>query len=224
MHLLDDVPGPVDIAFSAYMREEDADRLASEARKTGHECLLSIPMEPNNFPMQDEGEQMLRDDINNPDANKQKLEFALSRLPGCVGATGASDGMMGERFAQEERTGFSDVLEEVGKRGLLYLDPRTGSAVLHSDPETAISVVDLVVDQAPNPEQPLTADMIDQRLNTLEQLALKNGVAIGLAGPPQPVLLDRVAVWAHGLAARGVTLAPLSAVQAIPKPVDGDAN
>jgi polysaccharide deacetylase 2 family uncharacterized protein YibQ len=222
MHMLNDLPGPVDVAFSAYMDEDKADALTALARKTGHECLVSIPMEPNNFPLADEGSRQLMEG-HDADANKQDLEWALSRLTGCVGATGASDGMMGERFAQSG-LGFGQVLEEVGKRGLLYLDPRTGAPALTSAPDTPISVVDLVIDQSPNPEQPVTADMIDQRLAALEKLATERGAAIGLAGPPQPVMLERIAVWAHGLAARGVTLAPLTAVQPPIKAVDGDAN
>ncbi len=222
LHLLNDLPGAVDVAFSAYMDEDKADGLAAVARQTGHECLVSIPMEPNNFPLADEGARQLMEG-HDADANRQDLEWALSRLPGCVGATGASDGMAGERFAQSG-LGFGQVLEEVGKRGLLYLDPRTGAPALANAPETPISVVDLVIDQSPNPEQPVTADMIDQRLAELEKLATERGTAIGLAGPPQPVMLERIAVWAHGLAARGVTLAPLSAVQAVPKAAAEDGN
>jgi polysaccharide deacetylase 2 family uncharacterized protein YibQ len=222
MHLLDDVPGPVDVAFSAYMPEDQADHLAAEARRTGHECLLSIPMEPNNFPLADEGARQLMQNRDS-EANRQDLEFALSRLPGCVGATGASDGMLGERFPGDG-LGFSQVLEEVGKRGLLYLDTRTGAPALSSEQETPISLIDLVIDQPPNADQPLTADMIDQRLGTLETLAAKNGVAIGLAGPPQPVMLERIAIWARGLAARGITLAPLTAVTTIPKTQDDDSK
>jgi len=222
MHLLDALPGPVDIALSAYMPEDQAARVTAEARRTGHECLQSIPMEPNNFPMADEGAHQLMQ-THDAESNRQDLEFALSRVPGCVGATGASDGMSGEHFAQDGLS-FSQVLEEAGKRGLLYLDPRTGAPALASEPETAVSVVDLIVDQSPAPEQPVTAEMIDQRLASLEKLALERGRAIGLAGPPQPVMLERIAIWAHGLAARGVTLAPLSSVQALPKAADEDAN
>jgi polysaccharide deacetylase 2 family uncharacterized protein YibQ len=221
-HLLNDLPGAVDVAFSAYMEDDRAGKLTALARKNGHECLASIPMMPSNFPIEDEGIRQLQE---GPDAeaNRLNLEWSLSRLTGCVGATGASDGFMGERFAQDG-LGFSQVLEEVGNRGLLYLDPRTGSPALASATVTPISVVDLVIDHSPNPEQPVTADLIDQRLASLERLATERGVAIGLAGPPQPVLLERIAVWAHGLAARGVSLAPLTSVQKPPKATDGDAN
>ena len=55
--------------------------------------------------------------------------------------------------------------------------------------------------------------MIDARLADLTRLASEHGSAIGLAGPPRPVMLERIAVWAHSLAAHGIVLAPLTAVQ-----------
>ena len=221
LHLLRDLPGEVDVAFSAYMDEDRAVKLAAIARETGHECLASIPMEPNNFPLADEGARQLMEG-HDTEANRLDLEWALSRQAGCVGATGASDGMMGERFAQNG-LGFSQVLEELGKRGLLYLDPRTGAPALTSAPETSILVADLVIDQATSADQPASADIIDQRLAELEKLATLRGTAIGLAGPPQPAMLERIAIWAHGLAARGVSLAPASAVQLPAKANESEA-
>ena len=162
LHLLRDLPGEIDVAFSAYMDEDRASRLAAIARETGHECLSSIPMEPNNFPLADEGARQLMEG-HDTEANRLDLEWALSRQAGCVGATGASDGMMGERFAQNG-LGFSQVLEELGKRGLLYLDPRTGAPALTAAPETSILVADVVIDQANAADQPVSADIIDQRL------------------------------------------------------------
>jgi polysaccharide deacetylase 2 family uncharacterized protein YibQ len=111
----------------------------------------------------------------------------------------------------------------MNKRGLMYLDPRTGAPALASSAGQNVRIVDMVVDQSPNPQDPVTADMIDQRLATLERLATERGKAIGLAGPPQPVLLERIAVWAHALAAHGVTLVPLTAIPGPPPPTD-DGN
>jgi polysaccharide deacetylase 2 family uncharacterized protein YibQ len=221
-HLLKDLPGAIDVAFSAYMEDGAAAKLAALARRTRHECLMSIPMEPNGFPTHDEGDRQLSD-RRDAEVNKENLEWALSRQAGCVGATGASDGFMGERFAQYG-AGLPDVLEELGRRGLLYFDPRTGAPALTNEPGTSITVADLLVDQQIKPEEPVTADVIDQRLDELEKLAKLHGSAIGVAGPPQPVMLERIAVWAHGLAARGVTLVPLTALQPVVKPADQDAN
>ncbi|MEJ0046802.1 MAG: divergent polysaccharide deacetylase family protein [Rhodospirillales bacterium] len=63
----------------------------------------------------------------------------------------------------------------------------------------------------------MTADTIDARLAVLEHLAAVHGAAIGLAGPPKPVLLERIAVWARGLAARGITLSPVTAMPPTPQ-------
>jgi uncharacterized protein len=209
-HLLADLPGAVDVAFSAYMPEALEDQFAERARQTGHECLISIPMEPASYPLAEEGARSLLTG-GEAEQNRQNLEWSLSRLSGCAGATGASDGMMGERYAQTA-TGFDQVFTEIMRRGLLYLDPRTGAPALENAKPASYRVVDMLIDQTPNPDEAVTADVIDQRLALLEHLAAVRGAAIGLAGPPKPVLLERVAVWAHGLAARGITLAPLTAM------------
>jgi len=210
LHLLADLPPAIDVAFSAYMPESLDDQFAAKARQTGHECLVSIPMEPALFPLTEEGSHSLLTGAE-PEQNRQNLEWALSRLTGCVGATGASDGMLGERYAQTA-TSFDLVLTEINRRGLIYLDPRTGAPALDKADPAMVRVVSLVVDPPPNPDEPVTADTIDNRLAVLEHMAAVHGSAIGLAGPPKPVLLERIAIWAHGLAARGITLAPLTAI------------
>jgi polysaccharide deacetylase 2 family uncharacterized protein YibQ len=210
LHLLADLPPAIDVAFSAYMPESLDDEFAAKARQTGHECLVSIPMEPALFPLTEEGSHSLLTGAD-PEQNRQNLEWALSRLTGCVGATGASDGMLGERYAQTASS-FDLLLTEVTRRGLLYLDPRTGAPALDKADPAMIRVVSLVVDPPPNPDDPVNADTIDNRLGVLEHMAAVHGSAIGLAGPPKPVLLERIAIWARGLAARGITLAPLTAI------------
>jgi polysaccharide deacetylase 2 family uncharacterized protein YibQ len=206
------LPSAIDIAFSAYAPATSAARMAQAARRQGRECLVSIPMEPSGFPANDEGDRALLIG-GDPGQNRQDLEWALSNVQGCVGATGASDGLNGERFA-ESRQAFGDVLSAIDRRGLLYLDPRP----LAPPPDDAMPgrmlprVVDVIIDHSASPEDPSDAAAIDRNLARLEKLALTRGTAIGLAGPPTPVLLDRLAVWAQGLAARGLVLAPLTAI------------
>ena len=91
------------------------------ARTQGRECLVSIPMEPAGFPASDEGSHALLTDAGAA-VNWQNLLWSLSSVQGCVGATGASDGQFGERFAQFPQ-GYGDIHAEVLRRGLLYLDP-----------------------------------------------------------------------------------------------------
>ncbi len=206
------LPSAVDLVFSAYAPPARAAELATTGRRGGRECLVSIPMEPTGYPMMEEGTRELL--VGAPPAqNAQNLEWALSSVAGCVGATGGSDGLIGGRYAQS-RQAFAEVLSIVERRGLLYLDARPdASAPLTTAPGRSMPrVVDVIVDRAATPEQPADAQAIDRNLAELEQDAARRGTAIGLAGPPRPVLLDRIAVWAHGLASRGIVLAPLTAI------------
>jgi hypothetical protein len=205
------LPAAIDLAFSAYAPAAAAATLAQTARQQGRECLLSVPMEPSGFPAVEEGDKSLLVGAD-PEQNRQDLEWALSNVQGCVGATGGSDGMDGDRFA-DSRQAFADMLSAVDHRGLIYLDPRPGAPPPDLLPGHKLPlVVDVVIDRRASGDEPADAQTIDRNLARLQQIAAAHGSAIGLAGPPTPVLLDRVAVWAHGLAAHGLVLAPLSAI------------
>ena len=64
-----------------------------------------------------------------PEQNRQRLEWALSRMAGYVGATGALGTTRGERFAALPDQ-MNPVLTELAKRGLLYVDSRPGASPL----------------------------------------------------------------------------------------------
>ena len=131
--------------------------------------------------------------------------------PGYVGATGALDGMRGERFAGGADP-YAMVQVTLASRGLLYVDPRPGAP---RPAHVAGRSVDIVVDDPPNRQE------IETKLAALEQLAREKGSALGLAGPLRPVTVDRLAAWASGLDARGIALVPVSAL-AMPKPAEPD--
>ncbi|MGI4950248.1 MAG: divergent polysaccharide deacetylase family protein [Janthinobacterium lividum] len=192
------LPGPVGFAVSTYAGNPAP--LIEAARARGHELFASIPMEPQGYPLNDEGTRSLRTGLT-PEENQTNLEWALGQVQGAVGATGASDGMRGERFA-ELSAAFDPVLDEIGRRGLLYLDPRPGRPAAR--PGTR--AVDLVLD-----EPPARAE-IEAKLASLERIARDRGSAIGLIGPPRPVTLERIASWARGLQARGILLVPISSL------------
>jgi hypothetical protein len=215
--LLRTLPRSVDIAYSTYAPPSILESVAKAARKQGRECLVSIPMEPAGFPTAEEGERALLTG-NSPDQNRLNLEWALSNVQGCVGATNASDGMLGERYA-ESRQSFTDLLSFLDHRGLIYVDARPGApplddtAGIHTPPRIA----DVVLDKSLSPDQPATAETIDHALAALERIAAEHGSAIGVAGPPRPVLLERLLVWINSLPAKNLALAPITALP-LPKP------
>jgi hypothetical protein len=194
------------LAFSPYAANPDA--LVQLCRVTGHEMLISLPLEPQGFPLNDAGSRSL---LNGASAsqNAVNLAWTLSRIQGYVGATGALDSMRGERFA-EQTSSWKAMLDDLSQRGLLYIDPRPGhpSDLLAAVPGRD---VDLVIDDPPG-----RAD-IEAKLAALERLAREKGSALGLAGPLAPVTVERIAAWAKGLSARGIVLAPVSALVGSPR-------
>ncbi len=202
---LDSLPGTVSLGVSSYVGS-GASALLDAARAAGHELLAAIPMEPDGYPLNDEGTRSLRTG-RTPEENRTNLEWALGQTQGAVGATGASDGMRGERFAGLAAV-FDPVVEEIVRRGLLYVDPRPGVPTAAGQP---VRSVDVVLDDSQARAE------IEARLAALERVAREKGSAIGLAGQPRPVTLERIAAWAQGLSARGLVLVPVSSLIETPR-------
>lgn len=198
------LPGAVTLAVSAYARDPGA--LLAAARLAGHELLVSIPMESNGFPFDDAGPDSLLTGAA-PADNQARLEAVLGRIQGYVGATGASDGLRGERFASQTSS-FHAVLDELAARGLLYLDPRPSGAGRPAPLPAGLAgcTVDVVLDESSARAE------IEAKLAELERIARDRGSAIGLVGRLRPMVLDRIAAWARDVEARGVVLAPVSAL------------
>ena len=123
--------------------------------------------------------------------NLQRLDWILSRLPAAFGATN----YLGGKFSSD-RPAMAAVLKRLDEAGLAYADD-TGSV------EGAIRAR-LV---APNGG----AEQAARDLDELEAFARSDGRALGKAYV-DAAALDVVAAWAADLPARGLALAPASAV------------
>ncbi|WP_137126438.1 divergent polysaccharide deacetylase family protein [Roseomonas sp. HF4] len=205
------LPPQVALALSPYAARPA--QAAERARERGMETLISIPMEPAGYPLNDPGDRALL--TGRPMAeNLDLLDWALSRAQGYVGAIGAVGGMRGERFAALEGS-IGPVQEVLLGRGLLYLDPRPGAP----PPARAWGrSVDVLLDEPAG-----TGGEIDRRLAELERIARDRGGALGLAGAASPVVVERLAAWAAGLDDRGLVLAPVSAMIRRPEGVAPEA-
>ncbi|MFL1462038.1 divergent polysaccharide deacetylase family protein [Roseococcus sp. DSY-14] len=199
------LPPATGLAFSPYASW--ARPLIEQARARGFETLLALPLEPTGFPLNDPGDRALLT-VLPPGENANRLDWLLSRFPGHAGAVGALGPMRGERFAAAPEP-FGALQEALGRRGLLYFDPRPGSP----PPGRALGRgTDLVVDE------PATRGEIEARLAQLERVARERGSALGYVGDASPVAVGRIAAWAAGLEGRGLVLAPPSALVRIPLP------
>ncbi len=196
------LPGGVSLAFWPYA--DGIERWMRLARAAGHEVLLNLPMEPDNYPDFDPGPKTLLTSLA-PEQNLARLDWALSRVTGYVGVAD----YLGARFTASRRD-VAPVLEAIQRRGLVFVDSRV----------TAHSVAPEVAQQIGLPwaastrmldEPQVSRDAIDARLRELELIARVQHVALGI-GAPYPVTLERVAAWADGLEDKGFVLAPITAI------------
>jgi polysaccharide deacetylase 2 family uncharacterized protein YibQ len=180
----------------------------AEARKSGHESVLMLPLEPLDYPNDDPGPGVLL-------TNKKDAENLTALRTGLAAGGGGYVGVatyMGSKFtAQAER--MRPVLDELKKRGLLYVDSFTNRATTGPAIAGSLKLPHAVslreIDESPTPEA------IDAALASLVDAAKKQGTAVATANA-YPVTLERIGVWAQGLEAKGVVLAPVSAVAIAP--------
>jgi polysaccharide deacetylase 2 family uncharacterized protein YibQ len=205
------LPGAATLAISPYAA--NVDRLLALARMAGHEYLLSIPMEPQGYPINDPDDRHALMASLSPDENLSRLRWALSRIAGYVGVTSALGPMRGERLAGDPEQ-LASMLTEVAHRGLLFVDARPGQAAL---PSAWNRSVDVVID-----DDPLDDAALEARLDALTKVARDKGSALGLVSVPRPKTLERVAAWSNTLLAKGLILAPVSALVLPPAKQDQD--
>ncbi|MGC8477054.1 MAG: divergent polysaccharide deacetylase family protein [Acetobacteraceae bacterium] len=204
------LPGAVSLAVSPYARHLGP--VLKAARAAGHEFLISLPMEPSRYPLNDPGPNALLS-TNTPQQNQAVLDWVLSRVQGYVGATGALGLTSGSRFAADGED-FHPLLRRLAALGLLYLDPRPGAAPL---PDVWGRAVDVVIDRPADPAS------IAAALTRLDRLARQHGSALGLVQAVRPRTISLLQAWVHGLAAKGLVLTPASAL-ALPPPAPLNAS
>lgn len=181
---------------------------ARRVREAGHEVLLMVPMEPLDWPANDPGPHSLA--VDRPAAeNLDRLHFVMSRFQGYVGLVNH----MGSRFSASAEA-LAPLMRDLAGRGVMVLDARAiaSSAIPQAAAAAGVPVAvnSRYIDNSAAPED------IDRMLAELVAIAQGQGHAIGM-GRPYPVTLARLARWADGLEARGIDLAPVSAlVEAAP--------
>jgi hypothetical protein len=129
------------------------------------------------------------------------MAWLLGRATGYFGVTN----YLGDRFVTSD-TGMSAFLGILRQRGLAFFD----DGVARRRPGAwSRASADTIVDETQTPAA------IIARLNALEAAAKTRGAALG-TGFAYPVTVEAAARWTAGLEARGVQLAPASAMAARP--------
>ncbi len=200
------LPPPVSIAYGAYGRSLQ-ERVA-QARAEGHEVLLAIPLEPNDYPTEDPGPHTLLTTLPT-DENIKRLNWLMSRYVGYVGVTNH----MGAKF-ETTQASLQPVLEELKRRGLIYFDDGSvqGSTAgqIAEGLGLTYSVAQVRLDGG------TSAAELAKALAELEAAAKASGTAIGVA-KASPGTVKQIADWAGSLESKGLVLVPVSTAMRPPR-------
>jgi polysaccharide deacetylase 2 family uncharacterized protein YibQ len=193
---IDRLPAPVTLAVPP--QAGNLDRVLPLIQTHGHEYLLSVPMEPVSFPLDDpDSTQALMLSLTEQE-NEIRLRSILAKVPGYIGLTNTLGPLDGARLMETPDL-FDVVQKAVTEHGLFFLE--AGDRKLH----VAGRQADVILDDAPLTEATLSA-----RLDELAHIALDKGTAVGIITLPRPVTLDKAVAWSQGLAKKGIDLVPVS--------------
>ena len=194
------LPGAVSLMFNPYAR--DLEDWVLRARLAGHEVFIGLPMESENFPVEDAGPLSLDSRIQVKE-NMVRLEQVLSKMTSYVGVVS----MFGSKFKRAEGQ-LKPILTTIRDRGLMFVDGAPGrSAVGRIAAELNLpkAAVDVILDRDP------ASGAISRRLADLEAAIRTKGTAIA-SSRAYPSAVRSITKWAAGLKEKNLNLVPVSAI------------
>jgi polysaccharide deacetylase 2 family uncharacterized protein YibQ len=198
------LPAGVTLGFAPYGRNLAAQ--SAKARDKGHETILQTPMEGFGGEAEEPGPHVLRTGAPQGETIN-RLHWHMSRVQGYVGIAG----FLGARFTADADA-FGPVMRELAKRGLFYFDdggsPRSLASSLAAGSGAPLVRADVGFDGK-------SGAALDDALAQLEKIARERGSAVGY-GTALPGVIDKVGRFARRLEARGILLAPVSALARVP--------
>ncbi|MEL0107326.1 MAG: divergent polysaccharide deacetylase family protein [Rhodospirillaceae bacterium] len=195
------LPGPITLAFTPYAQA--LDDWASIARQSGHEVMLSLPMESATFPIEDPGPMALQSEAPLKE-NLRRLNMVLGQMGGYVGVISH----MGSLLSKDVQK-LRPILETLKTRGLMFVDNGATKKTIAPKLATSVGVPRAMVDVAL--DRVLSPSAIDAKLTQLERLARERAATVATTGP-YPLVMKHLIRWSKTLEKKKIVLAPISAL------------
>lgn len=202
---IQELPGEVTLAFAA--SGNSLQRWMQEARRSGHEILLQMPMEPFDYPANDPGRYTLRADLGETQ-NIAELHRAMARITNYTGIVN----FMGGRFLSDADA-LEPVIRDVASRGLLFLDDGSSAQSLSGTIAGAVEAPHAFADLQLDAD--LSRAAVLKKLDELERIARRNGTAIGMASAFDESV-DAIREWCEEAGGRGIEIVGVASLAAIP--------
>ena len=197
------LPHSFTLAFSPYVG--DVKKWANKSRAEGFETMIDLPMQADDYPLSDPGQFALLEDAN-PNENSARMRTVLNKFSGFVGVAAP----INEKLTRNLDF-IRPYLLELNKRGVLFTYLKTPQNATIAELAKSRSLYVLGIDQVIDSE--ISRGAIESQLQSLVDLAKKQGYAIGIAHsyPPTTEALGR---FSDGISTQGVDLVPVSAIAA----------
>lgn len=193
---------PSDVTFALDVYARGLDFWVRKMREFGHEVLLEVPSESDDFPFQDLGPNALQSLAPLQD-NAQKLGFILSRTTGYFGVLAIG----GSKFLSNEEQ-VQGLMAHLKHRGLMYVDGGAqgsmGSRVAYKE-GLPWAAVELDLDQYEG------RAALQRQLAEAESLVKRRAMTV-VRVSSTPLTMTQISAWIHGLEAKGIQLVPVSAL------------
>lgn len=194
------LPPQVSFAFSPY--GEALTQQLEAARNSGHEAWIQLPVQSGNYPQDDPGPYGLIASLGSAGIHA-RLHRMLIAMPGIVGVILPQD----ESLSGSPKV-FSDLLNELNKRGLIAVSTHTGRRVgeLSNNPaiHKMLAKADLILDDVPS-----DAVIKSKLAGLMDDTKKRRQMVVVMHARPQTMILVRD--WLKRTNYEGVELAPLSA-------------
>lgn len=185
---------------------------AAASRLTGHEMYVDLPVQTASYPNEDPGPYSILLQHSNTE-NIKNLFWAMSRFQGYAGLVTPPTEIM-----TTSADTYKPVAEEIARRGVMLLIGHSATEASPDKEDEKNKVKELVSLNADVwLDEELTDMAIQARLATLEQMAQRNGMAIGVMRA-YPLSLKQIDHWQKTIGERGVVLTPLSFIATLKHP------
>lgn len=192
------LPAPLTFSFLPFATE--LENQMETARKSGHEIMIHMPMEPLK-PIKEK--MMLKTDM-----SEKQIVFLTEEILNSATDYAGVNNHMGSRFTANE-TLMRPVLKKIKQRDLFFLDSVTSKnsvgAFLAKKQKIPYAVRDVFIDNELNDEY------LKNQLALLEEKALEKGYAIGIAHP-HDATMDALSEWIPQAKERGFVFVRVSDV------------
>ncbi|MCH2036985.1 MAG: divergent polysaccharide deacetylase family protein [Rickettsiales bacterium] len=195
------LPSTVTLGFSIY--SSDLRGWVEKSLAIGHEVLVSLPLEPKDFPISDPGPLALLTN-NSTEKNIETLKWITDQAFGYIGFYTQSN----ERFTFVAKA-VEPVLYHIrrNRKVIVYNNKEENFALVEKARNMGLPLIvaDLVVDDE------ISQESIREQLDLTERVALNKGYAVVIAHA-YPLTIDLLSRWIASLDDKSVAIVPLSKI------------